>query len=215
MNIGPLHLIGTLNLGLALGLASLWVDQDLRPLKELLWVTPAPIKPELSEPVMLMGDPNAGNLAIYSSVVSRPVFAPDRRPPPPPPPPKPPAPPPPPDPFASVELMGLFTGQNSGALAKVEGRMRRLKIKDTVGDWTLHSVDGREAIFKRGEEERKLRLNYAKMNTVVASPSPAPRLMQQPSGLQSLPINQQEEQRERLRRRNEFRAQNGQPPVTE
>ena len=217
MKIGPLHILGLINLGLAGGLASYWVDQNGQPLKTLVWVAPAPVTPEIAGPVVPLGDPNAGNLNMYDSVVARPVFAPDRRPPPPPKPPAPPPPPPPPDPFASVELLGLFTGPNSGVLAKVEGRTRRVKIKDTIGAWTLDSVAGREATFKQGEQERKLRLNYARLNepVAVAKPATVASPLFTPPSLQSLPPSQQEEQRERLRRRNELRIKSGLPPITE
>ena len=213
MSIGPLHILGLINLGLAGGLASYWVDQHGQPLQELIWVAPKPVVPEIAEPVISLGDPNAGNLGFYGNVVARPVFAPDRRPPPPP---KPPPPPPPPDPFASVEILGVFTGPNSGVLAKVEGRMRRVKIKDAIGAWTLEAVGGREATFKQGEQERKMRLNYARLNEpVAAKPVQAGSPLILPPSLQALPPSQQEEQRERLRRRNELRIKSGLPPITE
>lgn len=221
MKIGPLHILGLINLGLAGGLASYWVDQNGHPLKELIWVAPKPVTPEIVEPVVSLGDPNAGNLSMYASVVTRPVFAPDRRPPPPPKPPEPPPPPPPPDPFASVELMGMFTGPNGGVLARVEGRMRRVKINDNIGAWTLKDIAGREATFKQGDQERKLRLNFAKLDvsmpssvaSKVGAPTAPPRSFL-PSA-QALPQNQQDEVRERLIRRNALRAANGLPPLTE
>lgn len=218
MKIGPLHILGLINLGLAGGLASYWVDQNGHPLKELIWVAPKPVTPEIVEPVVSLGDPNAGNLSMYASVVTRPVFAPDRRPPPPPKPPAPPPPPPPPDPFASVELMGMFTGPNAGVLAKVEGRMRRIKINDTVGAWTLKAIAGREATFKQGEQERKLRLNYAKLDVPlpVAPPPVTPGMPRITAPIPSTaPQSMQDEIRERLRSRNELRAKNGLPPITQ
>jgi hypothetical protein len=222
MNIGPLHILALVNLGLAGGLASLWVDHNAQPLPELIWRSPEAVSPEIAAPQLaLMTDPQAGNPSAYPEILARPIFAADRRPPPPPAPPKPPVqppPPPPPDPFASVNLTGLFSGANGGVLASVEGKMRRVKIGQQIGAWTLESIDGREATFKRGEQERKLRLAYAKLNVPVPVPVPAavPNLPGRPAATpQALPANVQEEQRERLRRRNELRTRNGLPPLTE
>jgi hypothetical protein len=117
-----------------------------------------------------------------------------------------------------VNLTGLFSGANGGVLASVEGKMRRVKIGQQIGAWTLESIDGREATFKRGEQERKLRLAYAKLNVPVPVPVPAavPNVPGRPAATpQALPANVQEEQRERLRRRNELRTRNGLPPLTE
>jgi hypothetical protein len=222
MNIGPLHILALVNLGLAGGLASLWVDHNAQPLPELIWRSPEAVSPEIAAPQLaLMTDPQAGNPSAYPEILARPIFAADRRPPPPPAPPKPPVqppPPPPPDPFASVNLTGLFSGANGGVLASVEGKMRRVKIGQQIGAWTLESIDGREATFKRGEQERKLRLAYAKLNVPVPVPVPAavPNVPGRPAATpQALPANVQEEQRERLRRRNELRTRNGLPPLTE
>jgi hypothetical protein len=169
--------------------------------------------------VALMTDPQGGNPDAYPAILARPRFAPDRRPPPPPAPPVVPPPPPPPDPFASVQITGLFTGPSGGVLARVEGKMRRVKIGQNIGAWTLTQVEGREASFKQGEQERKLRLEYAKINAPVAPPAaaaaapvPQARPAQAP---QASPDNLQDEQRERLRRRNQLRALNGLPPLTE
>jgi hypothetical protein len=221
MNIGPLHLLSVLNLGLALGLASLWVDPNAQPLPQNFWAAPAPVSPDIATPtVALMTDPQGGNPDAYPAILARPMFAPDRRPPPPPPPPVVPPPPPPPDPFASVQITGLFTGPSGGVLARVEGKMRRVKIGQTIGAWTLESIEGREATFKQGEQERKLRLAYAKLNTPVtppaaAVPAAAARPQPTPQNLNAIQQTQQDEQRERLRRRNEMRIANGLPPLTE
>lgn len=221
MNIGPLHLLSVLSLGLGLGLASLWVDPNAQPLPQIFWTAPAPVSPEIASPtVALRTDPQGGNPDAYPAILARPLFAPDRRPPPPPPPPVVPPPPPPPDPFASVQITGLFTGPTGGVLARVEGKMRRVKIGQNIGAWKLEAVEGREATFKQGEQERKLRLAYAKLNVPVAPPIaavPAGMLRPQapPQNLGAIQQAQQEEQRERLRRRNELRIANGLPPLTE
>ena len=226
MNIGPLHLLSVLNLVLALGLASLWVDPNAEPLPQIFWTAPAPVSPEIATPtVALRTDPHGGNPDAYPAILARPMFAPDRRPPPPPPPPAPPVvppPPPPPDPFASVQITGLFTGPSGGVLARVEGKMRRVKIGQSIGAWKLETVEDREATFKQGEQERKLRLAYARLNVPAPVPVQAPVPMAMPAAAprptavpQAMPQNFQDEIRERLRSRNELRAKHGLPPVTE
>jgi hypothetical protein len=221
MNIGPLHLLSVLNLALGLGLASLWVDPNAQPLPQIFWTAPEPVSPEIATPtVALMTDPQGGNPDAYPTILARPMFAPDRRPPPPPAPPVVPPPPPPPDPFASVQITGLFTGPTGGVLARVEGKMRRVKIGQSIGAWKLETVEGREATFKQGEQERKLTLAYAKLNVplpppVAAVPAAILRPQAPPQNLSAIQQTQQDEQRERLRRRNEMRIANGLPPLTE
>jgi hypothetical protein len=219
MNIGPLHLLSVLSLGLALGLASLWVDPNAEPLPQNFWTAPAPVSPEIANPtVALRTDPHGGNPDAYPAILARPMFAPDRRPPPPPAPPVVPPPPPPPDPFASVQITGLFTGPSGGVLARVEGKIRRVKIGQSIGAWKLETVEGREATFKQGEQERKLPLAYAKLNVprpVAAAPAAAQRPQAPPQNPSAIQQAQQDEQRERLRRRNQLRIANGLPPLTE
>ena len=224
MNIGPLHLLSVLSMGLTLGLASLWVDPNAEPLPQNFWTAPAPVSPEIANPtVALRTDPHGGNPDAYPAILARPIFAPDRRPPPPPAPPAPPVvplPPPPPDPFASVQITGLFTGPSGGVLARVEGKMRRVKIGQSIGAWKLETIEGREATFKQGDQERKLSLAYAKLNVplpppVAAAPPALLRPQALPQNLSAIQQTQQDEQRERLRRRNQLRIANGLPPLTE
>ena len=102
-------------------------------------------------------------------------------------------------------------------MARVDGKVRRIKIDETVGPWTLKSVDGRYVVFGQGDETRKLRLEYARLAPPVpqAAPPPAGSPPAQGSGNAGTPQNVQDEARERLRRRNEARAARGLPLVTE
>lgn len=219
MIVGPLQLLFVLALALSGGLASFWVDQTGHRRPELVWKPPSPLKPEFDAPQdPKPTDPDAGNPVVYAGILARPLFAPDRRPPPPP---APPAPPPPPDPLNSLKLMGIFTASNgiNGLLGQIDGRMRRIKIDENVGAWTLKKIDGREALFKQGELERKVRLNYARIDAPsqagVPSAPQARTIVTPYVGGGSMPQSVQEELRERLRRRNEMRIKNGLPPVTE
>lgn len=217
MRLGPVRLLLLLIVLLAAGLAWLWVDQHGQ-WRNLAWTAPKAILPELKVPFGEV-QANAPAPAQFASLLERPLFAPDRRPPPPPPPPAPPVAAPPPDPLANIQIQGIFSGENAGILARVDGKVRRIKLNEAVGPWTLKSVDGRDVTFGQGEENRKLRLDYARLDTVApkaAAPAPADGAPASPAaGVAGLPQNLQDEARERLRRRNEIRAARGLPLVTQ
>jgi len=194
--VGPLRLLVLLNLLLAAGLAWLWVDEHA-VLRSLAWVAPKALSPDITLPANSSG---AADLAQFAVILERPLFAPDRRQPPPP---APPAPPPPPDPLANIQISGIFTGDNAGILARVEGKLRRIKLNEAIGPWTLKSIDDRDILFSQGDQDRKLRLNYAKI-----APPGAPQAMP------GAPQNTQDEARERLKRRNELRVSRGLPPIS-
>ena len=217
MRFGPLRLLLLLILLLAGGLAWMWVDQ-YGQLRNLTWVAPKALPPDIKVPA---GPPKVGSIdgeaPLFAAILERPLFAPDRRPPPPPPPPTPPTPPPPPDPLASIQIKGIFSGENAGIIVRVEGKMRRVKVNETIGAWTLKSIDGRNVTFGQGDAKRELRLAYARLDTpipqaVVVNAQPAPVPV---PGDANLPQKAQDEARQRLQRRNELRASRGLPPVTQ
>lgn len=201
---------------LAAGLASLWIDAQGH-WRNLAWQAPGAVVPSITPPAALTLRSGTDQLAAYANVLERPLFAPDRRPPP------PPAPPPPPDPLADIQIYGIFTGQSSGVLARVEGRMKRVFVNQKLGDWTLSQVDGRLATFVNADQKRELKLAYAPLGpttpTQEAASQPAAA---QPAQSRTTPIAnaianqiQQDEARERLRRRNEIRAARGLPLITQ
>ncbi len=219
VRFGPLRLLLLLSLLLAGGLASMWFDQHAH-LRNLAWVAPKALPPDIKVPA---GPPKAGSVtsdaALFAAILERPLFAPDRRPPPPPP---LPTPPPPPDPLANIQIQGIFSGENAGIIARIEGKMRRVKIGEVIGSWTLKSIVDRDVTFTQGSENRKLRLAYARLDAPAAAKPPSlPGPPPMPPGpppmptATNLPQQMQEEVRERLRQRNELRAANGLPPLTE
>lgn len=216
--IAPLRLLSLLTLLLAGSLAAMWFDQHAH-LRNLAWIAPKALPPDVKVP---SGRAKAGSAtsdaAVFAVILERPLFAPDRRPPPPPP---PPTPPPPPDPLADIQIMGIFSGENSGIIARIEGKMRRVKISEAVGSWTLKSIADRDVTFAQGDQNRKLRMAYARLDTpapkaaaTVAKPPsvPGPPPM---TGAANSPQREQDATRERLQRRNELRASRGLPPLTE
>ena len=223
VRIGPLRLLLLLLLLLAAGLAGLWFDQHAQ-WRNLAWIGPKALPPELKLPASPMqADATASDPAQFAAILARPLFAPDRRPPPPPP---PAAAELPPDPLANIKIHGIFSGANAGILARVDGKMRRIKINETVGPWTLKSIDGRNVTFGQGNEKRQLPLAYARLDAPIpqavaadapAAPVPAtaPAPVSAPASGANVPRNAQDEVRARLQRRNALRASRGLPPLTE
>lgn len=218
------HPWGILTALIIIGLAGwgwLWIDEQGHR-KPVVWIKPRPILPELKLPAFAPPANTPGDITRYTSILDRPLFAPDRRPPPPP---APPAPPPPPDPLANLQIQGIFSGESTGILAKLDGKIRRIKIDSAIGQWTLKGIDNREVTFVSGSENRKFRLNYARLNTpAAAAPTPPAAAgnphaglpgLPPPGAVSNLPQNAQDEAREILRRRNELRAANGLPPITQ
>ena len=213
MNIQPVRLLSSLNLLAVCCLAALWFDSN-GELRNVQWETPAPVAPQIEKlNVTMLPAASAPNPLLHMAILERPLFAPDRRPPPPP---APPAEPPPPDPMASVQLMGLFSGANGGVLARVEGKVRRIKLNESIGAWALKSVEGREATFIQGVDSRKVLLSYSRLGVPVPAPAtPAAPVASGTAPAAPVAQNIQDEMRARLARRNEVRARAGLPPATE
>lgn len=205
---------------LAAGLAALWLGPDVKP-RVHRWHAPAPLAPEIALPAVPAGLQSRGQLgsSAYLAILDRPLFAPDRR------------PPPPPDakpetlvidPMADVRLLGIFSGTAvSGILINQGGKVRRIRIHEGLGGWTLSEIKGREAILISGDQTRTLVLAPPKLPTATVSSSPAVGVL--PMGAVAAPSGQdtvaQENQRrddarrENIRKRNELRATAGLPPV--
>jgi hypothetical protein len=154
----------------------------------------------------------------FSVTLDRPMFSPSRR----------PAPPPAvnvvaslaePDPMDTLQLVGVFSeGSGAGVLARVEGKVRRLRTGENFGQWQLQGVQGRNATFVSGDQTRVLRLvhsrpsgsdqsaakNIAPQNSTLTRSLPAP-------GTADFAAMQREEARERIRRVNETLSKAGLP----
>ncbi len=210
MNKFSVRILLVLVLLSAIGLAALWVDQDGQPV-HISWKPPKSIRPDLKSMAQANASASSQPADAYATVLERPLFAPDRRPPPPPP---LPLPPPPPDPLAQFTVIGVLSGEYSGVLARVDGKVRKIKVSDTIGPWTLSKIDDRDVTFTNGDQSRSFRLTYAKLD--VAPPKPAvaqanPGGMPAATAQPVAPQNLQDEARERLRRTNEIRASRGLP----
>lgn len=209
-----------LMVALTAGLAWMWVDPSGQ-LRSHAWTPPEPVVPDMSAPKLpaaLEARQSAPGVGAYVAILDRPLFAPDRRPPPP-----PEAAPeaPKPDPLAGLTLYGIFKGPDfSGIVARVNDRVRRVRLNETLGEWTVQSIEGREVIFARGDETRSVRLVHVfgpQPPAAAGAPSPVATL---PSGggrpdLAAIQQQEQDAARERLRQRNELFRKAGLPPVKE
>jgi hypothetical protein len=192
------------------GLAWLWFDADGN-IKNSQWEKPssvAAVVPSVSilEPVGMGLDE-----AALSLTVERPLFATDRKVPPPPAPPAPPPPPPPPPPpeaLNGAHLFGLIAGEQGFVILRAEGKVRNVKLNDSVGDWVLKNIEERSAQFERKEEKRTLTLEYAKLGVPVnaAAAAPLPGVLAAPGASANLPANTSAELEERRKRREALRS---------
>lgn len=158
----------SINVALILTLGWLWLSPFGQ--RSLHWVPPSAVKPQLSSAPESQA---ASGVASRPSVASaeRPVFSATRR----------PvsavlAPPAPSraDPLDSVRLFGVFSGSDGGgAIVSSEGKTRRMKISDLVGDWRLQKVRDKEVIFARGTETRVISLIPAKPGQTARSGPPS------------------------------------------
>lgn len=202
---------------LAAALAWLWM-LPTGQLRANTWTPPAAVLPELPVPnvpagLAVTGQQGAG---AYFAILDRPMFAPDRR----------PAPPPDaksvapePDPLAGLTLYGIFTGPEfSGIVARVNDRVRRVRVSESLGEWTVKSVQDREVTFSRGEETRTMQLVrvYAQRAAVPTAQAPVPpAAVGAPPDRAAMQQQDQDAARERLRQRNELFRKAGLPPVKE
>ena len=160
MMVTPIRLLMLVVVALSAGLASLWLDQQ-GSVRNITWVVPVAKAPDITAPVNPLLGTGTTPAASYTSIFERPLFAIERRQPPPPP---PPAPPPPPDPFLGIQIYGIVSGGDGGILARIEGRVRRVKINEAIGGWTLKSIQGRQINFVQGAQTRQFQMTYSKLN---------------------------------------------------
>lgn len=178
MNRGATVSLAVLNLLLAGVLLWQWVDPQ-GGLRNVHWQPPAPIKPALDSPSAASAALRDAGTGRVVALLERPVFSPTRRPP------LPPVvakvvPPPPPDPLNTLHLYGMFSGsEGGGVIARVDGKMRRVKISEPVGDWKLKAISGSNAVFGRGSEIRTVPLVQVKqagsagsVSSTTAPPAP-------------------------------------------
>ena len=217
-------LLGLLVLGLTGLLAWLWLRPDGHG-AALRWQPPAPLRPALDAPAALpLQDADLGR---YVATLDRPLFVASRRPPPPPPPASAPAvvvdtPP-------DLRVLGLYgrraagegaAGDSSGGMiARVDGQVKRVRIGEAVGRWTLKALRPGEAVLALGDTEQVYPLRRpapdepppATADNARPGSEPAAR----PAAANPQVQRQIEEARQNLRRVNALRARAGLPLLPE
>ena len=136
------------------------------------WQAPAPQAPKLDDVQAALLQANPAAAAAYPVVLARPLFDPARRPPAPAPVNAASAPPPAPSVIEQAKLQGVIAGPTlSGVMLEEGGQSRFVRVGEAVGDWTLKSVQGRQAVFARRGQQRVL--DWAASAGEAAAPAPA------------------------------------------
>ena len=174
--IGITELLIALNLALLGALAVAWLAPG--PLARWrTWQAPAPQPLSLADvdAALLVANPAAA--AAYPAVLARPLMEPARRP-------QAAASgplaaasePPPASTLDKLTLQGIVAGPTlNGVLVNEDGKSRFVRRGERVGDWTLERLSGREAVFARAEERRRIELPVAHGGPAdAAAPLPVP-----------------------------------------
>jgi len=222
MRLSPTIVLVALLSAVSTAILVQWIGPDGRLLLPR-WLPPA----SQGIPYMVQKTPAWASAPIGASlgVLERPLFSLERRPPSAVPSADVVSAPPLPDVLDTIQISGIFvTGDGGGLIARIDGKTRRVRAGEGVGDWTLATVEGREARFERGGETRTVSLKRAAVApagndaTVVTSPGEATSSAPIGPGIASAEDTRRsmaDEARDRLRRRNEVRAKAGLPPVND
>lgn len=154
---------------LALALAAMWVDMQGQ-LRHVHWVRPEPIQADYMQMVPVLPGREQVRTDTFLALLERPLFSSTRRPPPPPP---PPVPAPPPDLLSNAQVLGTYSGDgvSSGAIVRIDGKGRRVRLGESINGWQLSSVKERSAVFTSGGQTRELPLVRSKMAAGVDVPA--------------------------------------------
>ncbi len=214
-----LSLLVALSLALAALLAWLWLTPQGQ-LRGVHWLPPSPVRPALADaPAM----PNFDvDLSRYVATLERPLFAPTRRPPPP----QTAASVPATDPMPDIHLLGVYGSLAAGGVvARVNGQVRRVRVGESVGGWSIRELGAGEIVIGRGDEVHTLRLTRnsgndpASASSAAASASStgsAPAVSSAtPSAADAYRQSELERVRTQVRRMNVLRARSGMPLLPE
>jgi hypothetical protein len=161
-------LLLSVNFVLAALLAWLWIAPD-GSLRDVHWHPPVAIRPDLGSLSTAVAQQEDSDLSTFMAILDRPLFSSSRRPPPPPPAPKVVVPVPP-DPLNTLHLYGVFSGAGSGGvIARVDGKTRRVKVSEKIGEWSLKEVRPGAVIFSKGAETRTVLLVQARQGGGTAA----------------------------------------------
>lgn len=210
-----LLLLVAANLALAALLAWLWLTPQGQ-WRGVHWEPPQPVRPALADaPALPAFEVDLGR---YVATLERPLFAPSRRPPPPP---QAAASAPASEPMPDIRLLGLYGSSGAGGvIASIDGKVRRLRVGESVGGWSLKELRAGEIVIGRGDEVRTLRLTRSTGGepapTTAAAGTSAPAVSSAtPSAADAYKQSELERVRTQVRRMNVLRARSGMPPLPE
>lgn len=209
-----LPLLGALNLALLAVLTWLWVTPQ-GALRDVRWLAPQPVRPALVDAQALPAF-NV-DLSRYLATLERPLFTPSRRPP------RVPetaASVPPPEPFPDIRLVGVYGMQGAGGvIAVVDGRVRRMQLGASIGDWSLKEVRSSEIVLGRGDDVRTIQLRRSTGTEPPLTAAGSAPVSASPSGLppaaEAVRQVEMERVRTQVRRMNVLRARAGKPLLPE
>ncbi|HMN56643.1 MAG TPA: hypothetical protein PKE15_05305 [Ottowia sp.] len=165
--------VGAIVLMAALLAALWWAPGPLAAWRH--WQAPAPQAPQLDDVQAALLHANPAAAATYPVVLARPLFEATRRPSGAPSTAKGPAAAP--SAIEQARLQGIVAGPTlSGVMLEEGGQSRFVRVGEAVGDWTLQSVQGRQARFVRRGQQRVL--DWA---VPAGEPAPAPSAKAPPS----------------------------------
>ena len=133
------------------------------------WSPPAPQRPDAASLEAEKIDLRRADMMALDESLKRPLFTATRRP-----------APAPVDGFDAIDgadpvLLGIFAaeGGGKGVILRVDGKVRRLRVGETLGSWTLDAMDDQGgAIFKRADEQLEVQLRHLPQAEAQAEPSP-------------------------------------------
>jgi len=152
-------------------LAALWFAPG-PPAHWRNWQLPAPQAPNLDDVRAAQLVPNPALRSDYPVIIERPLFTADR---------KPRATASdaqaatlPSDPLDQIKLYGLVDGPVSqGVLLEQNGQSQFVRRGEKIGDWTLQTIEGRDAVFVKDNERRTVPLPNS-LTDAASAPASAP-----------------------------------------
>ena len=167
MRLSTTPLLIGLNVLLAGAIAALWITPE-GGLRGAHWQPPATVRPDLGAVPAVSASQDDADTSRFVAILDRPLFSTTRR-------------PAPvmgkgdsgrPDPLDGLHLYGVFSGsEGGGIIARVDGKSRRVKVSETIGDWNLKEIRGHQAVFARGPEIRFVALAQARQGATLAGTS--------------------------------------------
>jgi hypothetical protein len=70
--------------------------------------------------------------------------------------------------FEKMKLLGLYGGETPGVIIMYEGQQRRVRLSETIEEWTVMDVTPEGAVFRNGSQFRIVDLKHANASQQAA-----------------------------------------------